>query len=145
MACGEYGDNIKTLVNAIKNGKHDIRAGYPFPDLKGENLNNSIVATEGDNGWKYGLTKNVEGMEIKENGNKDKNDASTIEDKFPENKVNNEVNNGGIIPSSATNDIAKQSTFSTLGYSIVAINGLILSMSSRRASINSHLHLLFLI
>lgn len=106
VACGEYGDNIKTLVNAIKNGKHDIRAGQPFPDLKGEPLNNSVMSSENErSGWKYGLSKNPE--EMKEIVSKDKNDASTIEDKFPENKAN-EVANLNIIPSSTTNDIVKQ-------------------------------------
>nr|CAD7438922.1 unnamed protein product [Timema bartmani] len=43
VSCGEYGDNIKKLVAAIQNGKHDIRTGKPFPDLpEDEVLNNSV-------------------------------------------------------------------------------------------------------
>ncbi|KAK9871011.1 hypothetical protein WA026_009971 [Henosepilachna vigintioctopunctata] len=42
VACGEYGNHIKRLESAIGNGKHDIRDGKPFPDLKAiEGLNNS--------------------------------------------------------------------------------------------------------
>jgi len=44
VSCGEYGDNIRKLVNAIQNGKHDIRAGKPFPELPPvEVLNNAGV------------------------------------------------------------------------------------------------------
>lgn len=39
MSCGEYGDNVSKLVNAIQNGKHDIRTGKPFPTM--EPLNNA--------------------------------------------------------------------------------------------------------
>lgn len=38
VSCGEYGDNVRNLVNAIANGKHDIREGKPFPMLKESNL-----------------------------------------------------------------------------------------------------------
>lgn len=38
VSCGEYGDNVRKLVMAIQNGKHDIQVGKPFPQL--ENLNN---------------------------------------------------------------------------------------------------------
>lgn len=38
VSCGEYGDNVRNLVNAIANGKHDIREGKPFPVLKESNL-----------------------------------------------------------------------------------------------------------
>lgn len=41
VSCGEYGDNIRKLVTAIKNGKHDIRTGQPFPAI--EALNNSTT------------------------------------------------------------------------------------------------------
>lgn len=45
MSCGEYGDNIRKLVTAIRNGKNDIRTGKPFPALTNddEKLNNSGV------------------------------------------------------------------------------------------------------
>ncbi|KAI5710675.1 hypothetical protein M8J75_010631 [Diaphorina citri] len=41
VSCGEYGDNVRKLVTAINNGKHDIRNGKPFP--KSEALNNAVV------------------------------------------------------------------------------------------------------
>lgn len=104
VACGEYGDNMKSLVNAINNGKYDIREGHPFPESKtSDSLNNA------------GVDGTFQGKEVHGIGNgleiKDKNDASNLEEKFPEREVNTkEVNNGRIIPSYATNDIAKQGT-----------------------------------
>lgn len=104
VACGEYGDNMKSLVNAINNGKYDIREGHPFPESKtSDSLNNA------------GVDGTFQGKEVHGIGNgleiKDKNDASNLEEKFPEREVNmKEVNNGRIIPSYATNDIAKQGT-----------------------------------
>lgn len=38
VSCGEYGDNVRKLVTAIKNGKYDIQVGKPFPNP--EILNN---------------------------------------------------------------------------------------------------------
>lgn len=40
VACGEYGDNTKKLVEAIDNGKEDIKLGQPFPQRAKEVLNN---------------------------------------------------------------------------------------------------------
>lgn len=40
VSCGEYGDNINKLVQAIDNGKHDIRTGKPLPDITLPDLNN---------------------------------------------------------------------------------------------------------
>ena len=96
VSCGEYGDNIRNLVNAIKNGKYDIREGYPFPENKSEGLNNvsSDSFSKGE-----GRDENVE--------MKDKNDVNNLEEKFQEDKIK-EINNKGIIPSYATNDITKQ-------------------------------------
>lgn len=96
VSCGEYGDNIKNLVNAIKNGKYDIREGHPFPDNKSEGLNNAASEM---------LQKGVSGEESTET--KDKNDVSNLEEKFQEDKTK-EINSKGIIPSYATNDITKQ-------------------------------------
>lgn len=51
VSCGEYGDNIRRLVNAIQNGKHDIRTGKPFPELpSAEVLNNAGVKLTNGNG-----------------------------------------------------------------------------------------------
>lgn len=43
VSCGEYGDNVRKLVTAIKNGKHDIQMGKPFPEIELESLNNANV------------------------------------------------------------------------------------------------------
>ncbi|XP_014468323.1 PREDICTED: ATP-binding cassette sub-family G member 1-like isoform X2 [Dinoponera quadriceps] len=96
VSCGEYGDNIKNLVNAINNGKYNIREGHPFPELK-DGMNNCTTAT--------GILKSVDGME--KGMIKDKNDVSNLEEKYPENK-SSEISNGKLISSYATNDIAKQ-------------------------------------
>lgn len=90
VSCGEYGDNIKKLVNAIDNGKYDIRTGHPFPETKLEDANNAEALKDEKNAMA-----------------KDKNDASNVEEKFQENK-SNRTSNGGIIPSYARNDIVKQ-------------------------------------
>ncbi|KAJ3631279.1 hypothetical protein MTP99_012417 [Tenebrio molitor] len=46
VACGEYGDHTRRLVDAIDNGKNDIREGKPYPEIKFSNgLNNSTVIT----------------------------------------------------------------------------------------------------
>jgi len=51
VSCGEYGDNIRKLVRAIQNGKHDIREGKPFPELPpAEVLNNASVKLSNVNG-----------------------------------------------------------------------------------------------
>ena len=51
VSCGEYGDNIRKLVRAIQNGKHDIREGKPFPELPpAEVLNNASVKLSNGNG-----------------------------------------------------------------------------------------------
>ncbi|XP_011704186.1 PREDICTED: ATP-binding cassette sub-family G member 4 isoform X1 [Wasmannia auropunctata] len=93
VSCGEYGDNIKNLINAINNGKSDIREGYPFPETK-EGMNNCTAAT--------GILKNGDKMKLK-----DKNDISNLEEKFQEEKTT-EISNGKLIPGYATNDITKQ-------------------------------------
>lgn len=84
-------------MNAIKNGKRDVRLGYSFSDEK-EALNNSSTVSE--------IPKDADvGAKITEI--KDKNDANNIEDKFQDRKTNE---SNGMIPNYATNDIAKQST-----------------------------------
>lgn len=97
VSCGEYGDNIKNLVNAIRNGKHDVREGYSFPEK--EILNNS--------------TQKEADIPIENINEKDKNDVNNIEDKFLDTKVI-ENSNGDIIPTYAKNDIVKQSEVAIL-------------------------------
>lgn len=88
-------------MNAIKNGKYDIREGHPFPDIKNEGLNNS--------GANSSFEKDVESIENQREV-KDKKNVNNMEEKFPENEQIKEINNGGIIPSYVTNDIVKQGT-----------------------------------
>ncbi|KAG5318127.1 ABCG1 protein, partial [Pseudoatta argentina] len=95
VSCGEYGDNIKNLINAINNGKYDIREGHPFSETK-EGMNNCTAAT--------GILKNSDNLDKAKI--KDKNDISNLQEKFPEEK--NEISNGKLIHGYATNDIAKQ-------------------------------------
>ncbi|XP_018311050.1 ATP-binding cassette sub-family G member 4 isoform X2 [Mycetomoellerius zeteki] len=95
VSCGEYGDNIKNLINAINNGKYDIREGYPFPETK-EGMNNCTATT--------GILKNSDNLD--KTKIKDKNDISNLQEKFPEQK--SEISNGRLIHGYATNDIAKQ-------------------------------------
>ncbi|XP_050537758.1 ATP-binding cassette sub-family G member 1 [Daktulosphaira vitifoliae] len=58
VSCGEYGDNVQKLVNAIQNGKCDIQPGKPFPNneilnnsnqkeiIKSNNLSSNIVESD---------------------------------------------------------------------------------------------------
>ncbi|XP_015598558.1 ATP-binding cassette sub-family G member 1 isoform X2 [Cephus cinctus] len=94
VSCGEYGNNIRNLVNAIDNGKYDIRAGHSFPETKSTELNNSSLSKD---------EKDLKNIPVE-----DKNDASNLKDKFPESKANR-ATNGGIIHSYATDDIVKRS------------------------------------
>lgn len=52
VSCGEYGDNVKKLVNAIGNGKYDVQNGKSFPnqDVNAEQLNNQTVNDTPKNG-----------------------------------------------------------------------------------------------
>lgn len=97
VSCGEYGDNIKNLINAINNGKYNIREGHPFPETK-EGMNNCTAA--------MGILKNGDNLDNKLKI-KNKNDVSNLEEKFPEEK-NGEISNGKFISGYATNDISKQ-------------------------------------
>lgn len=86
-------------MNAIKNGKYDIREGYPFPENKSDGLNNACSESFLKSG------ANEETAEVK-----DKNDVNNMEEKFQEQKVM-EINNKGIIPAYVTDDIAKHGTY----------------------------------
>ncbi|KAL0267160.1 UNVERIFIED_CONTAM: hypothetical protein PYX00_009508 [Menopon gallinae] len=55
VSCGEYGNNVSKLVQAIDNGKNDIREGKTFPNL--DNIPPKVL---------NGLT-NVTGDNVKEN------------------------------------------------------------------------------
>jgi len=72
VSCGEYGDNIRKLVRAIQNGKHDIREGKPFPELPpAEVLNNASVKLSNGNGVlgaSEGDSEDGDGVKYNENG-----------------------------------------------------------------------------
>ncbi|XP_014213278.1 ATP-binding cassette sub-family G member 4 [Copidosoma floridanum] len=94
VSCGEYGDNIKNLVDAIRNGKQDVREGYPFPEKESLNNTPNKDAEPSDPAPPAGAAK-------------DKNDAINIEEKFCEAKVHDKSNRA-LIPTFTTNDISKQ-------------------------------------
>ncbi|XP_015522902.2 ATP-binding cassette sub-family G member 1 [Neodiprion lecontei] len=92
VSCGEYGDNIRNLVNAIDNGKRDIRTGYQFPAVgKPETLNNTVSNND---------SKSTDVI--------NKNDANNVTEKFNESSKNNGTI-GFVIPGYACNDIPKES------------------------------------
>lgn len=101
VSCGEYGDNIKNLVNAIRNGKHDVRDGYAFPEK--EVLNNTSSKD----------AEASQGQSTDSANLKDKNDINYVEDKFSDEK-SSDKSNGGIITSYAKNDILKQNEVAIL-------------------------------
>ena len=96
VSCGEYGDNIKNLVNAIRNGKSDVREGFIFSEKK--QLNNEIG-------------KDVETLPLNQsNIAKDKNDVNCIEEKFRDDK-SNQKNNSNMMNTYSTNDIKQSKIF----------------------------------
>ncbi|XP_053978600.1 ATP-binding cassette sub-family G member 4 isoform X2 [Hylaeus volcanicus] len=97
VSCGEYGDNIKNLVNAIKNGKYDIREGHPFPENNSEGLNNGITES-----LQKGIADGGENAAIG-----DKNDVKNLKEKFLESKQE-DADSKAVITSYVANDIAKQ-------------------------------------
>lgn len=106
VSCGEYGDNIKNLVNAIGNGKHDVREGYPFQAPEKEHLNNSTATTTcGSNGAGLATAPLTTTAKL-EDPIKDKNDANSIvEDKFSTTNDKNQRDNN-IISSFAKNEVS---------------------------------------
>lgn len=91
VACGEYGDNTNKLVDAIDNGKEDVRNNY-VPKKNNVVLNNGAV--------KYGQA------------DKDKNvneDDGVVEDKLAGSKNGNATAPNGGVYESVINNIAKDS------------------------------------
>ncbi|XP_058820287.1 ATP-binding cassette sub-family G member 4 isoform X1 [Topomyia yanbarensis] len=86
VACGEHGDHTRKLVNAIDNGKRDIRGENDFPALKNKKNENGNV------------NANLKSNYDKLNGNS--------------NKYADNLNLGGngLLPPSMVNDIAKETT-----------------------------------
>lgn len=85
VACGEHGDHTKKLMNAIENGRKDIRTEKDFDSLKN----------------RYDITK-VQNLKA----NLDKNVATNVNtDKFTDNLNSNGSN---LLQLSTINDIAKE-------------------------------------
>lgn len=90
VACGEHGDHTRKLMNAIENGRKDIRSEDDFVNIKQRNdisrINNTNV-----------LKSNL-----------DKNDVNNVAgDKFADNIE--ALNGNGLLRSAMVNDIAKDS------------------------------------
>lgn len=84
VACGEHGDHTRKLMNAIENGRKDIRSDADFDGLKSRN---DIAKT-------HNLKANI-----------NKNDVNNVGEKFSENLAAN----GNALIQATFNDIAKDS------------------------------------
>lgn len=82
VACGEHGDHTKKLVNAIENGRKNIRSDSDFESLKS----------------RYDVTK-VHNLKA----NLDKNVAGNLVEKFTDNLTSN----GSNLLKTTINDIVK--------------------------------------
>lgn len=90
VACGEHGDHTRKLMNAIENGRKDIRSEEDFNGIKNRN--------------DIGRINNANNL----NKNLDKNDVNNVPtNKFAENIEN--MNGNGILKTTMVNDIAKDS------------------------------------
>lgn len=92
VACGEHGDHTRKLMNAIENGRKDIRSEDDFNGIKNRNdithINNASH-----------LNKNL-----------DKNDVNNVlANKFAESIESQSMNGNGILKTTMVNDIAKDS------------------------------------
>uniref|UniRef100_A0A8D8ZVH1 ATP-binding cassette sub-family G member 1 n=1 Tax=Cacopsylla melanoneura TaxID=428564 RepID=A0A8D8ZVH1_9HEMI len=102
VSCGEYGDNVRKLVTAINNGKHDIRNNKPFP--KSEVLNNAVLAVS-DNDKK------------KINGSNLSSEIPEVDKTGPNSNIKSNV-----VLKYANNDIVKDSSNDASGSSPVVIS-----------------------
>lgn len=90
VACGEHGDHTRKLVDAIDNGKKDVRTAVDYEGLK---MRNDLVKVH-----------NLKSI-------LDKNATNANNDKYEENlTLNNGILNGNLV-----NDIAKSSNVSVVG------------------------------
>ncbi|XP_055541485.1 ATP-binding cassette sub-family G member 4 isoform X1 [Wyeomyia smithii] len=94
VACGEHGDHTRKLVNAIDNGKRDVRGENDFPALKNKKNENGNV------------NANLKSNYDKLNGNSNK---------YAENL---NLGGNGLLPPSMVNDIAKETTTETVKISV---------------------------
>ncbi|KXJ83645.1 hypothetical protein RP20_CCG003004 [Aedes albopictus] len=90
VACGEHGDHTRKLVNAIDNGKRDIRGDLDFPAMKNKKNENGNA------------NANLKSNYDKLNGNSNK---------YADNL---NIGGNGLLPSSMVNDIAKETTTETI-------------------------------
>lgn len=90
VACGEHGDHTRKLMNAIENGRKDIRTEDDFIGIK--NRNNDIARINNTNNLKSNFDKN------------DKENVAT--NKFADMDA---LNGSGLLTSMVNNDIAKDS------------------------------------
>lgn len=91
VACGEHGDHTRKLVNAIDNGKRDIRGELDFPALKNKKNENGNA------------NANLKSNYDKLNGNSNNKYADNLN-----------LGGNGLLPSSMVNDIAKETTTETI-------------------------------
>lgn len=106
VACGEHGDHTRKLMNAIDNGRRDIRTDEDFVGIKPKNselerMNNAsaaaAAAAAGSGGVGVGVLPPV----------LDKNDVNCVQgEKFAENL--DAVNGHGLLKATLLNDIAKE-------------------------------------
>lgn len=96
VSCGEYGDNIRKLVNAIANGQNDIRNEQSFPAVTAaDGLNNATKALNENGAESAAADKSA----INETSNSDV-------DKFADSNKGN--TNGNLLLQNAMNVVAKE-------------------------------------
>lgn len=107
VACGEHGDHTRKLMNAIENGRKDIRSEDDFVNIK---QRNDISRINNTNVLKSNLDKN------------DVNNAAG--DKFADNIE--ALNGNGLLRAAMVNDIAKDSNSKLLSRWLVLRTNFIL-------------------
>lgn len=112
VACGEHGDHTRKLMNAIENGRKDIRSEDDFVNIK---QRNDISRINNTNVLKSNLDKN------------DVNNAAG--DKFADNIE--ALNGNGLLRSAMVNDIAKDSNSKPL-CSFFSVTMILIFVSSFR-------------
>lgn len=96
VSCGEYGDNIRKLVNAIANGQNDIRNELSFPAVTAADGLNNATKTLNENGADSAAANK---STINETSNSDV-------DKFADSNKGNA--NGNLLLQNAMNVVAKE-------------------------------------
>lgn len=113
VSCGEYGDHIKKLVNAISNGKNDIRTETSFPAITGgEGLNNASKTVNDNAGESQAAEKSV-------------NETANQVEKFADSRSNP---NGSLLLNNAMNDIAKDKQSNYLKFILILVNFVLITV-----------------